>query len=70
MCCVDEDKHCSMCVWYLGIPPYMWCKRLNRRITARKRPCRYYENYAMKKFNRTLGTVIGVRIESNPELDK
>ena len=42
----DDYRHCSECVHYETCPNYqMYCKALQRRITARKTPryCKYYE---------------------------
>lgn len=45
-----EEAHCSQCVWYESVCPFMWCKKLQRRITARKSPCKYYQDYSMKDY--------------------
>lgn len=40
---VEVTPHCSQCRHYTDLPEgFMWCYKLNRRITARKRPCQYY----------------------------
>lgn len=37
-------RHCSECIHYEPCPDFrMFCKALKRRITARKKPCKYYE---------------------------
>lgn len=44
---VNEDVHCSECVWYKSCANYyMYCEFLKKRITARKTPkyCRGYKN--------------------------
>lgn len=44
----ENIKHCSECIYYRGCGPgngsrgYMWCNMLMRRITARKKPCKFY----------------------------
>lgn len=35
-------KHCSDCIHYETIPPFMFCKILQKRITARKKPCKNF----------------------------
>lgn len=41
---VDGDKHCSQCKHYEICPNYtMYCRVLQKRITAREKPCKYYE---------------------------
>lgn len=41
---VVDDKHCSQCIHYEIHPNCtMYCRVLQRRITARKRPCGHYE---------------------------
>lgn len=40
----NDDKHCSYCVHYEPCADFrMYCKALKRRITAKKKPCKYYE---------------------------
>lgn len=42
----DDDRHCSYCIHYEACPNcQMYCKALQRRITARKTPryCKYYK---------------------------
>lgn len=34
--------HCSHCDYYDSIHNAMYCKKLQKRITARKRPCKDY----------------------------
>lgn len=36
--------HCSHCNYYESINNSMYCKKLQKRITARKRPCKYYKD--------------------------
>jgi hypothetical protein len=38
--------HCSECIHYQGIRPFMYCMALQKRITARKTPkyCNHYKN--------------------------
>lgn len=38
-----DDRHCSYCKWYATVPPFMYCTFYQRRITARKKPCKNYE---------------------------
>ena len=39
-----NDRHCSQCIHYEIHPNCtMYCRVLQRRITARKRPCGHYE---------------------------
>lgn len=42
------NAHCSECVYFESFPPttQMYCKKLQRRITARKKPCKYFEKPA------------------------
>ena len=43
-----DDKHCSECVHYeICTNFYMYCKALQRRITARKsaKNCKYYKSF-------------------------
>lgn len=44
----ESNKHCSDCFYYETIPPYMFCKYLQKRITARKKPCRKFRFYFEK----------------------
>lgn len=40
-------KHCSHCAYYDILPNQtMYCCRLKRRITARKKPCKHYSTYS------------------------
>lgn len=38
------EKHCSQCAHFWSHPEtvQMYCKKLQKRITARKKPCEYY----------------------------
>ena len=40
------NKHCSECkhFWSNSEVQQMYCKKLQRRITARKRPCKHFNN--------------------------
>lgn len=41
---IPNDRHCSYCIHYEPCPDFrMYCKALQRRITARKKPCKFYE---------------------------
>lgn len=41
---IGDDRHCSQCKHYEIHPNCtMYCRVLQRRITARKRPCGHYE---------------------------
>lgn len=43
---MSNDKHCSDCVHYEPCSDFrMYCKALERRITARKKTCKYYKTY-------------------------
>lgn len=39
------NAHCSECVHFESFPQtaQMYCKKLQRRITARKKPCKHFE---------------------------
>lgn len=41
------DRHCSTCVHFWSNPGcgQMYCKKLCRRITARKKPCKDYSAF-------------------------
>lgn len=40
----EEDRHCSLCKHYEICTNFtMYCHVLQRRITARKKPCRHFE---------------------------
>ena len=46
----DDDRHCSYCVHYEPCADFrMYCKALKRRITANKKPCKYYESLINKE---------------------
>lgn len=38
----ERSPHCSQCVYYDNITTTMYCYKLQKRITARKRPCKNY----------------------------
>jgi hypothetical protein len=43
-----DDRHCSYCIHYEACPScQMYCKALQRRITARKsaKNCKYYKSF-------------------------
>lgn len=35
--------HCSQCQYYDNIETTMYCNKFKKRITARKKPCTYYD---------------------------
>lgn len=37
------ERHCSECQHYEAINCQMYCKTLQKGITARKRPCKFYQ---------------------------
>ena len=39
------NAHCSECAYFESFPQtaQMYCKKLQRKITARKKPCKYFE---------------------------
>ena len=40
------DRHCSHCAFYDLLPNHtMYCGKLKRCITARKKPCKHYTIY-------------------------
>ena len=40
------DRHCSHCAFYDLLPNHtMYCGKLKRRITSRKKPCKHYTIY-------------------------
>lgn len=40
----NDDKHCSKCKYYEVYTNFtMYCHVLQKRITARKKPCKHYE---------------------------
>lgn len=46
--------HCSTCMSYVVINgPYMFCSYLNRRITARKKPCSKYTSFYIQNYINT-----------------
>lgn len=50
---INSDAHCSECVWYEPCSDYrMFCKYLQRRITARKTPkyCKGYKKNNNKHY--------------------
>ena len=41
---VNSQRHCSECFYYEPCPDYrMYCKALQKRITARKKTCKLYK---------------------------
>ena len=41
---VVDDKHCSQCKHYEICTNFtMYCRMLQKRITARKKPCKHYK---------------------------
>lgn len=42
---MNLGAHCSECIHYQGIRPFMYCMALQKRITARKTPkyCKHYK---------------------------
>lgn len=45
------DKHCSYCEYFYSHSNtnLMYCTKLQRRITARKKPCKFYKVELIKK---------------------
>lgn len=41
---IENDKHCSFCRKYVGIHQTMYCTYLKKRITARKKTCKEYDD--------------------------
>ena len=39
-----HNKHCSECKHYESINCQMYCKALQKGITARKKPCKFYQS--------------------------
>lgn len=39
------EKHCSLCVHFWSHPEtaQMYCKKLQKQITAKKKTCKYFE---------------------------
>ena len=47
---LDIERHCSECIHYEPCQDFrMFCKVLKRRITARKKPCKYYKSFINKE---------------------
>ncbi len=48
---MNLGAHCSECIHYQCICPFMYCMALQKRITARKTPkyCKHYKTYKMKR---------------------
>lgn len=42
---IESEPHCSLCKFYWNNGEQMYCKKLTKRITARKQPCKHYECY-------------------------
>lgn len=42
---MNEIRHCSECKYYWCYPPtaQMYCYKLGKRITARKKSCKHYQ---------------------------
>lgn len=38
------DRHCSECKHYESVNCQMYCKALQKGITARKKPCKFYQS--------------------------
>ena len=49
----EEIRHCSDCEYFWSNPQcaQMYCIKLQRKITARKKPCKHYKNYYTKDGN-------------------
>lgn len=49
----EEIRHCSDCEYFWSNPQcaQMYCCKLQKKITARKKPCKYYKNYYTKDGN-------------------
>ncbi len=39
----DSEKHCSLCKHYWTGNLQMYCCKLQKGITAKKKPCKYFE---------------------------
>ena len=39
-----NDKHCSFCRHYWSGHQQMYCRKLKKGITARKKPCKHYDD--------------------------
>ena len=46
---INLGAHCSECVHYQGIRPFMYCMALQKRITARKKTPKYCNHYKNNK---------------------
>lgn len=42
---IVPKPHCSLCEHYETLHQYLYCKHLKRQITARKQPCKYYQQF-------------------------
>lgn len=42
---MEDDRHCSYCKFFWSSPDVaqMYCMKLQKRITARKKLCKYFE---------------------------
>ena len=42
---IELNNHCSECEYFESFPQtaQMYCKKLQRKITAREKPCKYFE---------------------------
>lgn len=50
----NDNRHCSECVHYEACQDFrIYCKALQRRITARKsaKNCKYYKSFIKKEMN-------------------
>ena len=48
----EEIRHCSDCEYFWSNPQcaQMYCCKLQKKITARKKPCKSYKNDCMVRF--------------------
>lgn len=48
---MEKDKHCSYCDYFYSHPGtnQMYCEKLQRRITGRKKACKFYRVELIKK---------------------
>ena len=44
---IENDKHCSFCIYYEVLNQQMYCKYLKKRITSRKKPCKEYDDFRL-----------------------
>lgn len=49
-----NDRHCSYCEYFWSNPDnaQMYCCKLKKKITARKKPCKYFKNHYTKDGNK------------------